>query len=197
MTETETGRYSIHHAVSPGEQFRLSLGEVKSTRTLAVCGMFAAVGVVLGYFTISIGNFLKIGFSSLPNQCIYALFGPAVGAMFGGILDILKYMIRPTGPFFPGFTLNAVLAGLIYGFSFYKRPVTFRRVLLTEACVSLICNILLSTLWISALYGHAFLALLPMRALKNIIQVPINAFLFYLVDKNILKSRIFQNLRME
>lgn len=35
--------------------------------------------------------------------------------IFGGALDVLKYIIKPTGPFFFGFTFDAMLSGIIYG----------------------------------------------------------------------------------
>lgn len=159
--------------------------------------MFAAVGVVLGYFTLSIGNYLKIGFSSLPNQCVFALFGPAVGMVFGGLLDVLKYFIRPTGPYFPGFTLNAMIAGLIYGTSYYRKPLSFTRILITELIVSLVCNILLNTLWLTILYGEITRVLLIQRVIKNLIQVPITAGIFYLIGKNILRSGMIRNAHIE
>ena len=75
--------------------------EIRKTRTIASCAMLAAVAIVLGYFSIELGNSLRIGFSSVPNRLVDYLFGPVVGAYFGGLLDILKYIIKPTGTFFP------------------------------------------------------------------------------------------------
>lgn len=43
------------------------------------------------------------------------LFGPVVGGIMGGIGDILKFLIKPTGPYFFGYTLNAMLGPVIYG----------------------------------------------------------------------------------
>ena len=167
-------------------QFKNSYGEFKSTRMITTCAMFAALGVIIGSFTISFGNYMKIGFSSIANQCVYALYGPVVGFAFGGMLDILKYIIKPTGPFFFGFTFNAMLAGAIYGVSFYKKTLTFKRILITELIVAITVNIVLNTLWISVLYGKGFIALLPMRVIKNLIQWPFNAFVFFMVSKMVL-----------
>lgn len=73
------------------------------------------------------------------------LFGPVVGSVFAGTMDILKYLIKPTGAFFPGFTLIAMLAGLIYGSFYYKKELNFWRVLAAHITVALICNVLLNT----------------------------------------------------
>ncbi len=175
--------------------FTDSYHEFHQVRTVTVCAMFMAISVVLGYFTLAIGDYIKIGFSSISNQFVYYLFGPVVGGVFGGVLDILKYLIRPTGPFFPGLTLSPVMAGIIYGTFFYKRSLTFRRVLVAELTVAVICNMLITTLCLSVMYGKGFMVLLPMRALKNIVMWPINSMLFYTVAKAMEASGIYKMLK--
>ena len=55
--------------------FSDSYAELNQVRTITATAMFAAVSVVLGYFTLAIGNYIKIGFSSISNQFVYYLFG--------------------------------------------------------------------------------------------------------------------------
>ena len=95
--------------------FTDSWNEFHQVRTITTAAMFGAISVVLGYFTIAIGDYIKIGFSTICNQFVYYLFGPVVGGLFGGALDVLKFLIKPTGAFFPGFTLNAMLGGVLLG----------------------------------------------------------------------------------
>lgn len=175
--------------------FTDSYHEFKHVRTITTCAMFMAISVVLGYFTLVIGDYIKIGFSSISNQFVYYLFGPVVGGVFGGVLDILKYLIKPTGPFFPGLTLSPIMAGVIYGSFFYKRSLTIRRVLAAELIVAVVCNMIITTLCLSVLYGKGFMVLLPMRAFKNIVMWPINSMLFYTVAKALEASGIFRILR--
>ncbi len=175
--------------------FTDSYSEFRRVKTVTVAAMFGALSVVLGYFTIEIGSFIKIGFSTIANQFVYYLFGPAFGCAFGGALDILKYLVKPTGEFFPGFTLTAMTGGLLYGFFFYKKPISLVRVLTAELVVSIVCNILMSTLWLSMLYGKGFMVLLPMRAMKNLIMWPINSILFYTIAKTLEASGVFRGLR--
>ena len=174
--------------------FRDSMEEFKHVNTVTVMAMFAAISVVLGYFTLVLGDYLKIGFSTIANQFVYYLFGPVAGGLFGGALDILKYIIRPTGAFFPGFTISAMVGGVLYGCFLYKRPISFWRVLAAELTVSIICNMLLGTLWLSMLYGKAFMALLPMRVFKNIMMWPVNSILFYTIGKTLEASGVFRML---
>ena len=107
------------------------------------------------------------------------LFGPVVGCIFGGALDLLKFMIKPDGPFFFGFTFNVMLAGLIYGCLLYHKPLSIKRIVIAEFLVKLIVNCGLNTLWISMLYGKAFFVLLPMRLLKNVIMLPIDSAIVF------------------
>lgn len=164
--------------------FSESYAELKQVRTITTMAMFAAISIVLGYFTVHIGQVLKIGFSTIAGQFVYYLFGPVAGALFGGSLDVLKFFIRPTGePFFPGWTVGAVVAGILYGIFFYKKPLTLRRVLVAELVVALVCNVFLGTLWLNIMYGKGFLALLPIRAFKNLVMWPVNSLLFYTIAK--------------
>ena len=62
--------------------------------------MLGAVAIVLGSLSIELGSTLRIGFSGIPNEIVHMLFGPVVGSVFAGTMDILKYLIKPTGAFF-------------------------------------------------------------------------------------------------
>lgn len=160
--------------------FQNSLRELAVTKNMVLCGLLAALAVILGLIArISIGPYIRIGFSDIPNRIVEFLFGPAVGALFGGALDILKYILKPTGPYFFGFTLNAILAGLIYGVLLYQKPVSLKRIVLAEFLVKLILNCLLNTLWLSMLYGEAFTVLFPVRVIKNAVMLPIDSFILY------------------
>jgi ECF transporter S component (folate family) len=177
--------------------FTDSYHEFRNVRTLTTAAMFAAISVVLGYFTIVLGDYIKIGFATVANQFVYYLFGPVVGTFFGGALDILKYLIKPTGPYFPGFTISAAIGGLIYGSLLYKRPISLKRILIAELVVSIVCNMLLGTYWLTVMYGKGFFAILPMRVFKNLIMWPINSMIFYTIGKALEAAGIFRLLKSD
>lgn len=79
--------------------YQASFQELKHVKTLTTAAMLMAVSVVLGYFTIEAGPYLKIGFGGVVNQFVYYLFGPVAGAVYGGVLDLVKYVVKPTGAF--------------------------------------------------------------------------------------------------
>lgn len=166
-----------------------SFREFTSLRTVVMCGLLAALAVVLGYVTsINIGPYIKIGFSGIPNRVVDYLFGPVVGGIFGGALDLLKFMIKPDGTFFPGFTFDAILGGVIYGFFFYRKPVKIWRVAAACFLVKLIVNCGFNTLWISMLYGKALQVLLPARLIKNAVMWPIDTIILFLVLQAVERS---------
>ena len=158
-----------------------SFKELKVTHNLVMCGLMAALAVVLNYTTsIFITPNIRIGFSGLPNRVVEYLFGPWVGAVFGAALDILKYLLKPDGgAFFFGYTFNVMVAGVIYGSVLYKKPVRLWRILIAEFLVKAIVNCGLNTLWLAVLNGNAFMAILPARALKNVIMLPIDAAILF------------------
>lgn len=97
------------------QQFVDSWHELRKTKVMAVAAMLIAIGVILGFFSVQLTEFIRIGFSGIPNELASMLFGPVVGGIMGGIGDILKFLIKPTGPYFFGYTLNAMLGPVIYG----------------------------------------------------------------------------------
>ena len=160
--------------------YRSSMRELASPKNLALCGVMGALSMVLGIVaSIQIGPYIKIGFSGLPNRIVECLFGPVIGCIFGGTMDILKFIAKPDGPFFFGFTFDAMLAGVLYGSILYKKPVTIPRVFVAELAAKVIVNCGFNTLWISVLYGKGFLAILPMRLLKNAIMLPIDTIITF------------------
>jgi ECF transporter S component (folate family) len=166
-----------------------SLKEFKHLKNVTFCGMLAAIAIILGYVaTFNIGNYIRIGFSGLPNQIVDYLFGPAVGAIFGAALDVIKWFLKPTGDFFPGFTISAALGGIIYGYAFYKKNITIVRVLVAQLIVKVFVNICLNSIWLKLLYGQAILAMLPGRIISNSVMLPIDTFITFVMLKAIDKT---------
>jgi riboflavin transporter len=174
---------------------RLSAKELGSIRAITVCGMLLALRIVLSMFTIHITAILRISFSYLPIAAVGMIFGPVAGGVFGVAGDILGYFICPTGPYFPGFTLNAFLSGFVYGVFFYRKPVSLRRTFSAKALITFLISILLNPLWLSILYGKAFFAVVSARIVTNLVMFPIEATILHLLLKMIEKSRVTRLIR--
>ena len=100
-------------------QLRDSATSLRRTRTLTTAGILLAIQMVLSsYGVIEVNDSLKISLSHLALAPTAMLFGPVTAALQGALSDILGFLLKPTGPYFPGFTLSALLGGVIYGMMF-------------------------------------------------------------------------------
>jgi riboflavin transporter len=177
--------------------FIKSLNELKNVKSIAICGIMAALALILNYVaSISIGQYLRIGFSFLPNMMVDFLFGPTVGGLFGAALDVIKWFLKPTGPYFPGFTLSAALGAVIYGMFFYKKKVSLPRCIIAHTIVKAFVNCGLNTLWLNLLYGQAIAVILPTRILSNAINLPVDVALTYFAMK-LLQKTVMPMLRAD
>ena len=161
------------------EQIRSSAHEMKQVSTISVAGLLVAISVVLAFFKLAITETLQISFAFLPIAGGGMLFGPVVGGIIGAVSDVAGFVMRPTGPFFPGFTISAMVTGALFGQLLYRKPITAKRVL--TACIlnTVLVNWVLNTLWLSLMYGNGFIILLGARIIKNLIMLPIDTALLF------------------
>ncbi len=162
--------------------------KVFSTEVMVVTAFMIALSVVLSKVVSINISFLRIGFGFLPIAILAILYGPYVAAVGYALADLIGAWLLPTGTFFPGFTLSAILTGLIFGFVLYGKEVTFPRALLASALVCLGVNLLLNTFWLTFIIGKGFTALLASRAVKEIVAIPVMAALIVAMDKSVIKA---------
>ena len=175
-------------------QFADSLRALSRTRTITTAGLLLAIQMVLSsYGVIEVTDSLKISLAHLAIAPTAILFGPVVAGLQGALSDILGFMLKPTGPYFPGFTLTAALLGVIYGLLLYKTKRTTWQIIAARVIVCLFVNIGLNTVFLTMLYGPSRLATLPLRAFKNIVQLPIDCLLLGAVSRAV--KRIPVNYR--
>ncbi len=154
------------------------------TRRLVISALLTALAVVLGGLlsipAMPFGVYsLKIGFGVLPVILTGVLFGPAYGAMVGGMADFLQVMIFPRGAYVPFFTVIGTLFGLIPGLFFMRgQEAKFPRVLLAVAAGQLIASVGLNTLLLIWLYSMPWETFIP-RIINQAVMIPIYAVLVY------------------
>lgn len=149
------------------------------TKKLAVTGLFVAMNLVLNQVTIPIGTTMEIGFAFLPIALIGYLFGPLTAGLSGVIADILGFMLRPAGFFFPGFTLNAFISGILYGLFLHRKTITLWRVALLRLVNTIIISLILTPTWLYIMYETP-LVTLP-RIIKAVVKYPVDVALLYLI----------------
>ena len=141
-------------------------------KTLVTSALLVSMSVVIGQLSMIFANHtLRIGIARIPIVIASMLFGPFAGALAGFIQDIIGVMLIGGG-FHPGFTLSAVLVGMIPGTVVWftrtklgkEKTFTLSNVVGSTALIFLLVNLTLDTYWASTILGDAYLVLLPLRA---------------------------------
>jgi ECF transporter S component (folate family) len=160
-------------------------GRLKSIRVLGACALLIALTIAITTLYIPLPNNLHVFFDYTPKALCAMVCGPAAALGVGFVMDILGFLARPMGAFFPGYTVTTMVAMLIYALGFYNQKITIPRIAITKLAVNVICNIGLNSLWNSILMGKAFVVFLTGSAAKNLllwpIEVAVMAVVFRLV----------------
>ena len=135
----------------------------------------------------------SVKIEALATRCVAEI--KEAGAIFGAAMDILTFIVRPTGPFFFGFTVSSILTGILFGVVLYKKPLSLKRIIVANIIHLILINILLNTFWLTMLLGKGFFVLLPLRALKAVIMMPIETLLLFSVIKGVEASGILKHLQ--
>lgn len=158
-----------------------SMKENKKVKSICGCAMLTALNVSVGALYIPISPTLRIGFSSVFAGVSGMVYGPMLTGFAGVIADTLKYMIRPDGPYFPGFAINEFLTGFIYGCFFYKKKITLPRVIVARAMITIFINLILTSLWLNIMYQSPLFTMI--RLIKNIVMFPVDVAILYFALK--------------
>lgn len=142
------------------------------TKMLVTAALLIAMQIILSRFlSINAWN-LKIGFAFTAVFVAAYLYGPWFSAVVALIADIVGASLFPSGAFFPGFTVTAVLSGLVFGVFLYKKQ-SPGRIIAAVAIDQLILGLLLNSYWLSILYGSPYLPLLATRAIQCLVMMPV------------------------
>ena len=168
---------------------------MKKTRVLVFLSLLVAMDIVLTHMVPVIQlDTIRVSFGFVPHSFTSMLFGPWIGGVGGVLGDVLGMIIAPKGPYFPGFTLSALLSGIIYGLFLYRKPKTLLRITFAVICITLFVDIGLNTYWLTILYGNGYFAILPARVIKSAIMIPVQVSVIYMlwhyagnhIEKNLL-----------
>lgn len=135
------------------------------TKLVVTIGLLVAIHIILSRFlSINAWN-IKIGFAFVPVFLAAWLYGPVPAALVGGLGDFLGAVLFPIGPYFPGFTLSCALTGIIFGLLLHKEQ-TLPRIVAAVVLNQFGVSLLLTTFWISILYGSPYQVLLLTRVVQ-------------------------------
>ncbi len=159
--------------------------------SMVTAALLIALKIILERFlSYNVWN-QRFGFSFIAVAFAAVALGAPWAMAVAGIADILGAVIFPTGPYFPGFTLTAVLTALCTSL-FISKNATFIRVTASVLINQVFGSVLMNSLWISVLYGKGFIALIPGRIIQAGFMTVIQIVLTYLLFSN--KSAVRRQL---
>ena len=156
-----------------------------SVRMLAVCAMFIAMRIAISALFIPVGENLRVYFTYAVTALGASIYGPLMALAEGFVSDILGYFIAPSGGFFPGYTLSAMLGSVTYALFFYQQKQSFLRIFLCRMTVNVVINILIGSVWSAVLYGKGYIYYVSKSVVKNLMLLPVEAVVMYTVFRTV------------
>ncbi|KAF1303546.1 folate ECF transporter [Enterococcus sp. JM9B] len=161
-------------------------------RMIVIMALLIAMMVVLSQVLGISTPLVKITFTFVPEMIMAILFGPFWTAIGAVLADLIGMALFPTGVFFIGFTINALVGGLVYGFYFYKKEITWVRAFLCVLTNTILISLILTPIWlaITANLPLTSWAIWSVRIPKVLVMLPIQTILVYLVGRAVPLKRI-------
>ena len=183
MQKTETpGKLRTVRTPFTPSYWKEEAGEVKKPRILAVTALFIGLDIIIGMFYIPMpfGDNLRVYFGYFTNSMCCMVCGPVMALIFGFVRDILGFLANPSGGFFFGYTLSAMLGSLVYALFFYRARITVVRILCCKLIINVCVNILLGSLWSAILFSKGYYFYMVSSTVKNLMLLPVEVILLVL-----------------
>ena len=128
---------------------------------------------------------VSFSFSFVPTILCAIMLGRKYTMLIGIIGDILGVLMFPRGPFFPGYTLSAMLTGYIYGAFLYNEDYIIAdkkfllKLIVSVSLVGVFINFGLNSLWLYYITKKAVKIIIPIKLIKQLILIPFKVMTIY------------------
>jgi ECF transporter S component (folate family) len=163
---------------------------VFTVRHLAIMAVLLAIRIILNmpFLTIYLApEFKLITFAYLTDAITAMLFGPIAGIVFAFAGDSLGFLASSGsgGAYFPGFAVSEMVTCFIFAAFFFKRRVTWPRVIAAWALNLAVVLLGMNSMWLILMYGmDAGAVFTAMRFISNVAQSPVHiALMFFILRK--------------
>lgn len=148
-------------------------------RKVIITAILIALTIVLQRLLAFRTPIIQINFMFVPIMLAGMLLGWPGATFVATIADLIGALLFPSGSFFFGYTLTAILTGLTAGLCLY-RPHSIKLdrnfVLRLVICTLIITGLLnggLNTLWVLMMTGDASSVIIPVRVVKQLVMAPV------------------------
>lgn len=148
-------------------------------RKVTLIAILIAATIVLQRFLAFRTPIIQVNFMFVPVMLAGMMLGWPGATFVATVADLIGALLFPSGSFFFGYTLTAMLTGFVAGICLY-RPSGVRLdknfIVRLIICILLIAGVLnggLNTLWVLMMTGDASKIVVPVRIVKQLIMVPV------------------------
>ena len=168
-------------------------------KKIIVAGLLIATSIILNRFLSIRTPITTIGISFVATTISGMLLGPWWTMFVSGIADVIGALLFPTGAFFPGYTLTAVITGFFDGIMFKDAKDMSKKKFLVHAIIAhtlivVICSIGLNSLWVWYLTKKAVAVILPTRLINAAVMLPIRVIVSLGLHVLFIKSGVYGKL---
>lgn len=118
-------------------------------REIVFMGIMVAIDVVAVRFLSIETPAMRIGFGFVANLIAGMYLGPARAGIVGVAADLLGFTLFGKGIFFPGFTVSALVQGLLAGYFLEgKKSANVARVITYAVISTVLVDTLMNTTWL-------------------------------------------------
>lgn len=181
------------------EYWHSSLKFLDSTKKIVTLAMLFSLMMVCKLFSLPSGfSNLGISLTYLFFALISLIYGPVAGLTVGLLSDILGFFLfdRSGLAFNFLYTIQAMMAGFIYGLCLYKTKISFMRCFVSRLIVNLLLNVIYGSFCFGYVMGWDYEVIksyaLIMELPKNIIYLVPQALLLFVFLKFI-SPILYQN----
>ena len=170
------------------EYWKESVSHFTKVKSIALMGVLLAACVVVGgtcsYFPLKVfDREMSLLFIFWP--IIGLLFGPVPTMIIAGMVDLLVFLLFPTGyPMYIGYTFTQMLIGLINGLFFYKSKISLLKLFIAKAIINFGIHVGIESLFMADIMEYTFEAYRTFAIgglIKNGIFLPIETTAMFIV----------------
>lgn len=148
-------------------------------KKIIISALLLSAAIVINRFLSINTSILSIGFTFVPLMLAGVILGWKYSLVIATLADLIGALLFPFGAFFIGYTISALLTGLVYGLLLYRKDV-FKvdkkfliRLIIAILIVCIFINGGLNTIWLLLTSKKATIAILPTRIIKQAIMIPV------------------------
>lgn len=166
------------------------------TRKMLILALLMAINVAISSLFIEVGPNLRLYFTYIVNMIVAANFSLPLVITYAIVEDFIAFFLFPSGPFFLGYTITAVVGCVIYHI-FLHKEINLKNIIISKTLVNIFVNIGLNSLWSSMLFSKGYIYYFSKSVVKNLLMLPIEIIVFYTIYKLIkpLLNKYLNNIK--